>query len=141
MLRRGSRMVRISAMAAVAVLGMLSGAAGAQSRNCSDPQNQMEMNFCAKQDWQDQDARLNAEYKRAMTRAKAFDAEASAGLGGAAAALKTAQRAWIPFRDGNCAAEAFTMKGGSAEPLVYFGCMAAMTATRADELAVWLDYY
>lgn len=125
--------------AAMLVSVILTGTAGAQEADCSDPQNQMEMNFCAKQDWQDQDARLNAEYKSAMARAKEFDA------GGysedkAVAALKTAQRAWLPFRDGNCAAEAFAMKDGSGEAMIYFGCMAAMTATRADELAAWMSY-
>ncbi len=132
-------MMRGSGLAFAVVVASWSGAALAQSRDCSDPQNQMEMNFCAKQDWQAQDARLNVEYKRAMTRAKAFDADGSSD-DSAVAALKTAQRAWIPFRDGNCAAEAFAMKGGTAEPLMYFGCMAAMTATRADELAQWLAY-
>lgn len=75
-----------------------------------------------------------------MTRAKAFDADGYSDES-AVAALKTAQRAWIPFRDGNCAAEAFMMKGGSAEPLVYYSCLASMTATRADELAIWLAEY
>ena len=133
-------MIRGSGLALAVVVASWSGVAIAQSRDCSDPQNQMEMNFCAQQDWQEQDARLNAEYKRAMTRAKAFDADGYSDES-AVAALKTAQRAWIPFRDGNCAAEAFTMKGGSAEPLVYYSCLASMTATRADELAIWLAEY
>ena len=120
--------------------GMVAGGALAQSVDCNDPQTQMAFNLCAQQDWQAEDARLNAEYKRAMTRAKDYDAEAYEGLAGAAAALKTAQRAWIAFRDGNCAAEAFTMKGGTAESQVYYGCMAAMTAARSEELALWLSY-
>lgn len=119
---------------------VVTGAARAQEADCDDPQNQMEMNFCARQDWQDQDQRLNAEYKRAMTRAKEFDAEGYAAGDSAAAALKTAQRAWLAFRDANCAAEAFAMKGGTGEPLIFFSCLGAMTATRADELAVWLAF-
>lgn len=124
---------------AVLVSVMVSGAARAQEADCSDPQTQMDMTFCAKQDWQAQDARLNDEYKGAMARAKEFDAGGTS-TDSAVAALKTAQRAWLPFRDGNCAAEAFAMKDGSAEAMIYFGCMAAMTATRADELAAWMSY-
>ena len=133
-------MVMISRpVVAVLVLVVVSGAARAQEVDCSDPQNQMEINICADQDWQDQDARLNDEYQSAMDRAEEFDAGGYSD-DSAVAALKTAQRAWIPFRDGNCAAEAFAMKGGSGESMIYFGCMAAMTATRADELAAWMSY-
>jgi uncharacterized protein YecT (DUF1311 family) len=133
-------MVKVSGLSVAVVMLVVAGAAQAQEADCGDPQNQMELNFCAKQDWQDQDQRLNAEYKRAVTRAKEFDAGGYAEGESAAAALKTAQRAWLAFRDGNCAAEAFAMKGGSGEPLIFFGCLGAMTATRADELAVWLAY-
>lgn len=54
-------MMRGSGLALAVVVASWSGVAMAQSRDCNDPQNQMEMNFCAQQDWQEQDARLNAE--------------------------------------------------------------------------------
>lgn len=133
-------MAMVSRLAVAVLVSVgLSSAARAQEADCSDPQNQMEINICAEQDWQDQDARLNDEYQSAIDRAKEFDA-GGYSEDSAVAALKTAQRAWLPFRDGNCAAEAFAMKGGSGEAMIYYGCMAAMTATRADELAAWMSY-
>ena len=41
--------------------------------------------------------------------------------------LVAAQRAWITLRDEHCTVMAFHMRGGSAEPMLYNGCRAAMT--------------
>lgn len=99
---------------------------------------QSDMNFCAQADFKAEDGRLNAEYKAAMARARELDSYAETDGPGAAEALKTAQRAWITYRDAACEAESWLMKGGSAEPLVVLTCMATLTAQRADDLALFL---
>ena len=95
---------------------------------------QAEMTYCAEQDWNGADQDLNDAYKAAMTLMKAVDADLPANQQGAAAHLKSAQRAWITFRDEACAAEGYLMHGGSAEPMVIYGCRATLTRQRAESL-------
>ena len=44
------------------------------------------------------------------------------------------QRAWIAFRDAQCAFESSAMEGGTAAPLLFSGCAAQLTRERAKEL-------
>ena len=53
---------------------------------------------------------------------------------GAVVNLRAAQRAWITFRDAACAAEGYQMHGGSAEPMVIYGCRARLTEARLADL-------
>ena len=120
-----------------AVLGLalcLPGAAWAQEVDCMSTSIQAEMTYCAEQDWNGADQDLNDAYKAAMTLMKAVDADLPANQQGAAAHLKSAQRAWITFRDEACAAEGYLMHGGSAEPMVIYGCRATLTRQRAESL-------
>ena len=81
------------------------------------------------------DARLNANYRRAMAEARDFDAGMTdAERGGArpvARALRAMQRAWIPFRDATCAYErSFWTTGTGAGP-AELSCLLRMTARQA----------
>lgn len=117
-------------------LCLLATPAVAQDVDCYATEVQVEMTLCAEQDWMDADADLNAAYKQAMSVMKEVDI--SLGLGDKAAAtyLKQAQRDWISYRDNACAAEAYPMHGGSAEPMVIYGCRARLT----QERTLGLDY-
>ena len=106
----------------------------AQEVNCANQQTQMELNICAERDWQAADKDLNAAYKAAMAVMKQIDADQEPEDRGAADNLPTAQRAWITFRDANCAAEGYLMHGGSAEPLLIYSCYANLTRVRAADL-------
>jgi uncharacterized protein YecT (DUF1311 family) len=107
--------------------------------NCADPQVQMEMNWCAGQDYEAADKELNAQW--AITRAamKARDAD-WAQLGSAdkragwAASLLEAQRGWLRYRDAHCALEGYEARGGSLEPLLVLTCEARLTRARTQEL-------
>ena len=55
--------------------------------------------------------------------------------------MREAQRAWITFRDNACAAEGYAMKGGSAEPLVVYGCMRTLTLERTAHLTSMVEAY
>jgi uncharacterized protein YecT (DUF1311 family) len=109
--------------------------------NCADPQVQMEMNWCAGQDYEAADKELNAQW--ALTRAamKARDAD-WAQLGSAdkrvgwAASLLEAQRGWLRYRDAHCALEGYEARGGSLEPLLILTCRARLTRARTQELKV-----
>ncbi|MBL9055445.1 MAG: DUF1311 domain-containing protein [Rhodobacteraceae bacterium] len=121
-------------MRAAVLLLFLALPAGAQEVDCTNAMAQQEMNFCAEQDYLEADAALNDAYKRARAAMKALDADLPAGDQGAEAALLAAQRAWLPYRDAACASEGWMMHGGSAEPLVVYGCLATLTRQRTQDL-------
>lgn len=123
-----------------AVFTLLPLALNAQEIDCDNAMAQQDLNACAYADWQAADAELNAAYQRARAVLQAIDAELPAGERGGEAQLKTGQRAWIPFRDAACAAEAYVMHGGSAEPLLLYGCMARLTEQRSADLRLLADF-
>ena len=123
------------------VLACLTLPAAAQEVDCKNAVTQMDMNQCAYADWEAADAELNAAYKRAMTLLKQWDADLPQGEQGGATALKEAQRAWITFRDKACEVEGYAMKGGSAEPLLVYGCMRQLTEDRTGQLNGFVDNY
>ena len=102
-----------------------------QEVDCAKAEAQVELNFCAEEDWKTQDEELNAAYKLAMAVMKEIDAGLPEDQRGAASYLRQAQRDWIAFRDNACAAEGFLMRGGSAEPMLIYGCLARLTQERA----------
>ena len=108
--------------------------ATAQDVDCENAMSQMEMTYCAEQDWLMQDADLNDAYAAAKAAMRQVDAGLPKAERGAEAYLRDAQRAWIGFRDSACAAEGYLMHGGSAEPMVIYGCRARLTEARALDL-------
>ena len=123
------------------VLACLTLPAAAQEVDCDNAVTQQDMNQCAYADWEAADADLNAAYLRAMALLKQWDADLPKGEQGGAAALKEAQRAWIIFRDKACEVEGYAMKGGSAEPLLVYGCMRQLTEDRTGQLNGLVDAY
>lgn len=120
-------------------LACLSLPAAAQEIDCANAMAQMDLNQCAYQDWEAVDADLNDAYQAAMLLMKEWDANLPDDEKGGAAALKDAQRAWITFRDKACEAEGYAMKGGSAEPLLVYGCMRQLTEERVNHLRGMLE--
>jgi uncharacterized protein YecT (DUF1311 family) len=106
----------------------------AQAADCDDAMTQMEMNDCAAEEFAAADADLNAAYQEARAAMQQIDRNLDASQRGAESALRAAQRAWISFRDAACAAEGFQMRGGSAEPLVIYGCLSRLSEQRAQDL-------
>jgi uncharacterized protein YecT (DUF1311 family) len=92
---------------------------------CIDKSNGVtsEMLDCISAEFTRQDARLNENYKRLMSKLSAKRKEG----------LLEAQRAWIKFRDTNCSFY-YDPEGGSAAHLVSNGCILNATADRATEL-------
>ncbi len=119
-------------MRLILALCLLGLPAMAQDVDCATAEAQNELTFCAEQEWMAADVELNDAYKTAMAVMKEMDA----GLGGkdGAAFLKQAQRDWVAFRDNACAAEAYQMHGGSAEPMLIYGCRARLTQERTLDL-------
>lgn len=111
----------------------------AEDLDCANTEVQVEMNACAEQDWQAADGFLNEYYGRAMAAMKEIDADLPKAEQGAAINLREAQRAWVTYRDATCAAEGYAMHGGSAEPMLIYGCRARVTEARAEELKLMVE--
>ena len=122
------------------ILTLMAGQAVAQKVDCVNAEAQNELTFCAEQDWNAADADLNAVYKKAMAVLKQTDADQPGGGGSGASFLRQAQRDWITFRDNACAAEAYPMHGGTAEPMVIYGCRARLTRERSEGLGYIASY-
>ena len=110
----------------------LSCPAPAFSQEC-DPsdESQMGMNICADAAYQAEDAKLNKAYGEIVKRLS-DDADGKK-------LLQTAQRAWIAFRDSECAFSAEDSEGGSIYPMLVSECLAQLTADRTRQLNGYLD--
>ena len=128
-------MIRAALMTALFALP-----AAAQELDCDNAMAQQELNACAYRAWEAADADLNDAYKVAIAAMKDMDANMPDDLQGAEEALRVAQRAWVAYRDANCVVAGFPMHGGSAEPLLIYGCMDQMTVDRTAELRDMLTY-
>jgi uncharacterized protein YecT (DUF1311 family) len=91
---------------------------------CAEAQSQGEMNVCWHDQYKAADARLNTVYREFTS--KLSDEET--------AQLKTAQLAWLKYRDSNCEFVADQFKGGSMRPMVSAMCLADVTNARVAEL-------
>lgn len=87
------------------------------------------MNICAMQDYTKADAELNAAYRKLVA---TLDKDQFGRL-------KTAQRAWITFRDAQCRYEAGVYEGGTIAPLVHSSCLTNLTELRTKDLNTLLD--
>ncbi len=85
---------------------------------------------CGEQRWQASDQMLNQVYKQIMANLN----EPQKNL------LRQAQRAWLAFRDGNCASQASYANRGAMDTATLKHCLATTTDARAQELrAAYLD--
>ncbi|WP_176806666.1 lysozyme inhibitor LprI family protein [Alloyangia pacifica] len=95
---------------------------------CSDATTTVEMRECRSHEYEAADAELNAVY--GQLKAMASDA--------VMAQVRAAQRAWIPFRDAACLAEAAPYEGGSIQPLIHVSCLTRLTQRRSEDLRTLL---
>ena len=95
-----------------------------QSETCADAQSQAEMTICWGNQYKAADAKLNQVYRQFT--AKLDDEEKTQ--------LKTAQTAWLKYRDANCEFVADQYKGGTIRPMIAAICLADVTDNRTREL-------
>ncbi|GLS87231.1 hypothetical protein GCM10010873_22050 [Cypionkella aquatica] len=123
------------------VISLMAWPATAQDVDCGTAESQMELTYCAEQDWMAADAELNTAYAAARKQMQGIDDDLEASQRGAAEYLRDGQRAWVTFRDATCAAEGYAMHGGSAEPMVIYGCRARLTEQRVADLKAMAEEY
>ncbi len=118
-------------LALAALSALLLTTAAAHADDCANAQDQATMDRCAAKDFAEADKKLNADFKEIEKRL-GDDADAKH-------LLVHAQRAWIAFRDAECAFNASGVDGGSAYPMVYSECQAALTNQRVKDFKTYLS--
>lgn len=114
---------------------------GTESAACMqtpDGQTTVGMMTCLLAENEVWDGLLNAEYAAARARAAEADAAEQASFpefAVRAAQVRDAQRAWIAFRDANCAMEYGVWGAGSMRQIAGADCLLRMTSERTIELA------
>ena len=117
---------------------LLLAAAPADTLDCATGDlPQQALNICAAREADKADAELNAQWRRTAEAMKLRDREIDRTYDkqpGHFETLLAAERAWLSFRDKHCLVASFEMRGGSAAPMIYGGCMADLTRARTAQL-------
>jgi uncharacterized protein YecT (DUF1311 family) len=118
----------VSALLVPALIVVLTGLAWgpAQAASCGDTQSTAERRDCYGAELQRADHRLNLAYQ-ALMKTPALDAQART-------LLRDSQRAWLSFRDAQCAWQSDEMRGGTEAPVIAAACLGSLTAERATQL-------
>ncbi|RTM11220.1 MAG: DUF1311 domain-containing protein [Hyphomicrobiales bacterium] len=119
-----SLVVAIFAGAVSLALFLTTPASRAASIDCGSAKTQAELATCTAKDAASADAALNAVYKALSGRLGHADLER----------LREAQRAWIPFRDKECAFRTQPYADGSVYPSLVGVCKEELTKTRLAQL-------
>lgn len=126
-------------LSALAVFLVVGSAYAQDETKCNPDGNTAEMAACAENDYQAEDAKLNKVYAKYLKKMQSMDADMGNNEGDTAVArLKTAQRAWIAFRDAECPLESVDNMGGSIERILGASCLANMTKERTTTLQAQL---
>jgi len=97
----------------------------AQQRDPCKGETTPEMKLCAAKRYKQADAELNRVYRELMSK---LDDE------GHKTSLKTAQQAWLKYRDGHCEFVSYLNRGGTIYFVVLTECMTSLTSSRTKEL-------
>jgi uncharacterized protein YecT (DUF1311 family) len=102
----------------------------AAAMDCKNPITQADMNACAADGLREVDATLNDFYGRIMGRL--------ANNQPARQALQDSQRAWIRFRDAECAFATVNSRDGSVAPMLVAQCRQRLTSLRVSQFRNYL---
>jgi uncharacterized protein YecT (DUF1311 family) len=100
---------------------------------CETLSNTIEMNACAKQQFDVQDSLLNRAYSRLIAELPATNSQGVSG-DSPRKLLVTAQRKWLAFRDADCSAQEKVYQNGSARTVMFLDCLRERTEQRIKEL-------
>ncbi|PPD40931.1 MAG: hypothetical protein CTY15_14245 [Methylocystis sp.] len=103
--------------------------ASAAERNCADLNTQLEINVCQAERFDKADAALNAAYAKLAAKVSPQGKTQ----------LVEAQRAWIKYRDAQCAFETLGTIGGSINPMEVAICRAELTKEQTKRLQRQID--
>jgi uncharacterized protein YecT (DUF1311 family) len=107
--------------------------------DCFAGKTQGEITECARDDYRTEDAKLNKVYRQITDRLKSKDKDDDGYFRNILKALIKAQRAWIAFRDAECAFVGSKTTGGSVNSSIIGACLSGLTQQRRKELEEYLD--
>jgi uncharacterized protein YecT (DUF1311 family) len=110
----------------VIVLAVALAGTPVQAASCGDLVSTPERQACFGAEWQRADRRLNVVYQ-ALIKHPSLDPQGQT-------LLRTAQRAWLAFRDAQCAWDSDEMRGGTEASVLTAACLATLTADRVRQL-------
>ena len=110
------------------------GQAAGQCQDLPDGSTTIGIAQCIQAETAEWDAILNEEYKATQAVNAEADAAGYSTVMDRTDALRDAQRAWIAFRDADCAARYAMWQDGTIRTIVGANCHLTMTAGRAIEL-------
>lgn len=113
---------------AIATVPVLSTPSLAEQPNCTNPQTQSEMTYCAGQNFQKSDRALNQAYQTLLPRLSETRRQQ----------LTKAQLSWIRFRDSECTFYSSYAKGGTMQPMLAAQCKDQLTQRRTSDLNSYL---
>jgi uncharacterized protein YecT (DUF1311 family) len=120
---------------AAALVLAVSHAHAADDVDCANAVTTVDLNTCAEQSLDVADKALNETYKKILADLALPDTENAAGNLKWADALKVSQRAWVAFRDADCAKlMVHEAGGGTATTGAILGCMTELTQARTKSL-------
>ena len=101
------------------------------AKDCGQLTTQMDLNQCAGANFKAADAALNRIYQRLLARQES---------GSSKEQIKEVERAWLAYRDKECALEVGPQQeGGSIWPMEMSQCLEEKTAARIRELSKLAD--
>jgi uncharacterized protein YecT (DUF1311 family) len=103
----------------------------ARADDCANAATQADMNACADASLKNTDAELNDVYREIVGRLKGSDQTKQL--------LIASQRAWLLFRDAECAFSTSAAKEGSIYPSLVQNCRNSMTQDRIKGLNIYLN--
>jgi len=96
------------------------------TQDCNKANTQLDLNQCAQANFESADRKLNEVYHAAMD---------AAGDDASRSQLRASERAWLSFRDQECARQVGPREGGgSIWPMNLASCLEDKTAQRIREL-------
>lgn len=104
---------------------------------CLSQANTLEINACLSASLARRDKVLNAAYQDLLKRLAPADAGDTTDYPRARKHLLDAQRAWITFRDTDCAGRVVLYEGGSIRGAVQLSCLIRHTEQRTQALRDW----
>lgn len=108
--------------------------------DCTTASTTVDLNACAEIELEAADAALNAAYKQALEKIKTHDHDKPFDAKSYEAAFRTAQRAWLAYRDADCKGVVpFIAGGGTATTGEILGCLTDKTKARTAEIINQFD--
>lgn len=130
-MRRYSNLIGILA----AIVGLAHPAAANENIDCENASSTVEMNYCSEQEYNKVDAELNRVYQQIVAGIDTHDDVEADRLKAWKEALKSAQRAWVAYKEKDCGELiGYEWYGGTGATSASLGCMIQKTETRIKEL-------